>query len=67
MAAFLYLISHYSARFMWLLQWSKINLADKGNGYEGITLSEKDSQINRWVNKRDHIECNKLTNNSQES
>lgn len=43
MAAFLYLISHYSVRFMWLLQRNKINLADNGNGYGGITLSEKDS------------------------
>lgn len=43
MAAFLFLISHHSVRFMWLLQWSKINLADNGNGYESITLSEKDS------------------------
>lgn len=64
MAAFLYLILHYNVRFMWLLQWSKINLADKRNGYEGITLSEKDRLINWLI--RDHIEDKKLTSNSQE-
>ena len=64
MAAFLYLILHYNVRFVWLLQWSKINLADKRNGYEGITLSEKDRLINWLI--RDHIEDKKLTSNSQE-
>lgn len=64
MAAILYLILHYNVRFMWLLQWSKINLADKRNGYEGITLSEKDRLINWLI--RDHIEDKKLTSNSQE-
>lgn len=64
MAEFLYLILHFNVRFMWLLQWSKINLADKRNGYEGITLSEKDRLINWLI--RDHIEDKKLTSNSQE-
>lgn len=64
MSALLHLISHYSVRFMWLLQWSKINLADKRNGYEGITLSEKDRLINWLI--RDHIEHKILTGNSQE-
>lgn len=41
----------------------QINLANKGTGYEGIALSEKDSEINIFVNKRDHTEDNKLTKN----
>lgn len=46
-----------------VVSMQQINLADKGTGYEVIALSETDSEINIFFNKRDHTEDNKLTKN----